>query len=130
MKTFLSTIVGVLVSFAVVFGMELLAMTLFPSRIKFERNNIEALKTLIDHVPLAALILVIIGHGLGTYLGAYASYKIQPNSMVGYLVVMILMLIGTISNLAMIPHPMWFMVADVCVILIAGMVAWRKFHWK
>lgn len=130
MKTFLATAVGIIVSFSFVFAMEFLAMTLFPTRVKFERNNIEAMKTLIDHVPLAALILVIIGHGLGTLLGAYASYKVQPNSMVGFLVVFILMLMGTISNLAMIPHPMWFMIADVGIVVLAGMFAWRKFHWK
>jgi hypothetical protein len=30
----------------------------------------------------------------------------------------------------MIPHPIWFMVADVGIVILAGMIAWRKFHWK
>lgn len=130
MKTLLATIVGLIVSFIVVFAMEFLSMTLFPSPEKIDPTNVEALKTLIQHIPIAALLMILLGHGLALFLASYYAFKIQPNSLVPFLIIFIFMLIGTISNLAMIPHPMWFMVADVSTVVVSGLIAWRSFFWK
>lgn len=130
MRTFLAAIVGIVVSFIIVFLVEMVGMNLFPIKQKVDPNNIQALRSMINNIPLPALITVIVGHGLGMFLGTYSAYKIQPKSMTPMLMIFLLMLIATISNLAMIPHPLWFMIADVSIVVLAVLLAWRTLNWR
>lgn len=130
MRTFFAAILGIIVSFIIVFLVEMIGMNLFPIKMKVDPNNIQALRSMINNIPLPALITIIIGHGLGMFLGAFTAFKIQPTSMTPMLMIFLLMLIATISNLAMIPHPMWFMITDVSIVVLAALIAWRTLNWK
>lgn len=130
MRTFFAAVLGIVVSFIIVFLVEMIGMNLFPIKMKVDPKNIQALRSMINNIPLPALITVIIGHGLGMFLGAFAAFKIQPKSMTPMLMIFLLMLIATISNLAMIPHPMWFMITDVSIVVLAALIAWRTLNWK
>lgn len=130
MKTFVATLIGLIVCFTIVFLTELLGMKLFPMKIKVGSNDVDTFKTIIDNIPLPALIVVIAGHGLAMFIGLFVSFQIQSKSYVAFLVIFLVMLMGTISNLAMIPHPIWFMIADIGIVLLATLIAWRSFDWK
>jgi hypothetical protein len=130
MRTFLASILGIAVSFIIVFLVEMISMNLFPIRMKIDPKNIEALRSMINNIPLPALITIIIGHGLGMFLGTFAANKVQPKSLTPMLMIFLLMLIATISNLAMIPHPIWFMIADVGIVILAALSAWKFLKWE
>lgn len=130
MKTVIATIAGIVTSFLVIMLTEMIGMKLFPMKTKIDPNDIEALRNLIQNIPLPALVTIIIGHGLGMFLGTVVGHKVEPKSMVPFLIVFLFMLISTISNLAMIPHPMWFMVSDVLIVIVAALAAWKVLDWK
>jgi len=130
MRAILAVIVGIVVSFSVILLMEELGVRLFPSRMKINPNDLEAMRSMMNKVPVPALLIVILGHGLGMFLGAFVSNRIQPKSLNALLIIFLLVLLGTISNLAMIPHPLWFNIADIGAVLLAATIAWRGLNWK
>lgn len=130
MKTFLATALGIITCFAIIHGMEFLSMKLFPPAVKIDPKDLEALKNLMSNIPLPALLMIIGGHGLATFFGIFVVNKMDPKSMVGFLVILILMLMMTISNFATVPHPAWFMAADVGIILFGALLGWKALKWN
>jgi hypothetical protein len=108
----------------------MIGMTLFPVQVKINPKNYNELKALIDNIPLPALITIILGHGISLFTGVFVSHKIQNKSTIPFLLVFLVMLMATISNLAMIPHPLWFKIADIGSVCIAGLISWRVLSWK
>jgi hypothetical protein len=127
MKSFLAAVLGIIASIIVVYLGEMLAMLMFPVKVKIDPTDIEAIREMIKHVPFLALITIIISHGLGMLIGSFVSFKIQQKSPMPVLVIFLFMLISTISNLAIIPHPFWFMISDVATIVLASVIGWIYF---
>ena len=127
MKSFLAAVLGIIASIIVVYLGEMLAMLIFPIKEKIDPTDIEAIREMIKYVPFPALITIIISHGLGMIIGAFVSFKIQQKSPMPVLVIFLFMLISTISNLAIIPHPLWFMISDVGAIILASIIGWIYF---
>lgn len=130
MKSFLAVVLGIVVSFSIILLMERLGVTLFPSKMKVNPNDYEAVRSMMNRIPVPALLIVILGHGLGMFLGAFVSNRIQPKSLNSLLIIFLLVLLGTISNLAIIPHPLWFNFADIGIVLLAALIAWRGLSWR
>jgi hypothetical protein len=129
LKTFLATGAGIIIAYATIFLVEMLGMNLFPSDEKFKPTNLEELKRLIENIPVMALMIIALGHGLAIFLAGVTVNKIEPNSIVGYLVIFLLLLFGTISNLYMIPHPIWFVVTDLAVFSAGALAGWKLLKW-
>ena len=127
MKSFLAAVLGIISSIIVVYLGEMLAMLMFPIKEKIDPTDIEAIREMIKHVPFLALITIIISHGLGMLIGSFVSFKIHQKSPMPVLVIFLFMLISTISNLAIIPHPLWFMISDVGTIVLASIFGWFYF---
>ena len=127
MKSFFAAILGIISSILVVYLGEMLAMYLFPMKVKIDPKDIEAIREMIKYVPFPALITIIISHGLGMLIGAFVSFKIQQKSTMPILVIFLFMLISTISNFAIIPHPLWFMISDVGAIILVSIIGWIYF---
>ncbi len=129
MRTISAAVIGIITCFAVIFIFEMIGMKLFPVKVKINPKNYNELKALIDNIPLPALITIIVGHGISLFAGVFVSNKIQNKSTIPFLLVFLVMLMATISNLAMIPHQLWFMIADIGSVCLAGLISWRTFKW-
>jgi len=129
LKTFLATGAGIIIAYATITLMEFIGMKLFPIENKFTPANLAEIKQMIENIPVMALTIVALGHGLAIFLAALTVNKIEPNSIVGYLVVFLLLLFGTISNLYMIPHPLWFVVTDIVVFTAGALAGWKLLKW-
>ncbi|MEY3237953.1 MAG: hypothetical protein RI883_2054 [Bacteroidota bacterium] len=130
MRTISAAIIGIIICSIVIFIIEMIGMKLFPVQVKINPKNYNDLKALIDNIPLPALIIIIVGHGISLFVGVFVSHKIQNKSTIPFLLVFLVMLMVTISNLAMIPHPLWFMIADIGSVCLAGLISWRVLSWK
>ncbi len=129
MRTISSAIIGIITCFVLIYAIEMIGMNLFPVKVKINPKNYNEFKALIDSIPLPALIIIIVGHGVSLFAGIYVSKKIQNKSSIPFLLVFLVMLMATISNLAMIPHPIWFKIADIGIVILAGLISWRTFKW-
>ena len=129
-RTFSATLVGLFVSILTIYIMEMVGMKLFPPAEKFTITSVEDLKKMFESLPVMALVLVAIGHGLAVFLGGFTANKMHPGSIVGFIVLFSLMAFFTISNLFSLPHPLWFIITDITLLVIGGLAAWRLLKWE
>jgi predicted MFS family arabinose efflux permease len=82
-------------------------------------------------IPVAALLNVLVAHGVGSFAGGWLSMRIafKKNFIPPVTVGVLLTVIG-IANLLFLPHPLWFTLVDVFLYLpaayIGAKVAARK----
>jgi hypothetical protein len=130
MRAILAVIVGIAVSFSVILLMEQLGMKLFPYHPKVVPNDIVSARSALNNMPVPMLLIILLGHGLGMFLGGFVSNLIEPKSLNALLLIFLLVLLFTISTLAMYPHQLWFNIADISIVLIAALIAWRGLNWR
>lgn len=119
MRYVLATFAGLLVAAILTFGIESLGSVFFPLPEGADPMDIEWIKNNMNLIPTGAMIMVALAHVVGIICGMLVAGLIAKNSMIPAYVVAVLMLLGTIANLFMIPHPTWFMFVDIVGALIA-----------
>lgn len=115
-KSVLSILIGLLSGFVVVAGFEYLGHYLYPMPKQIGVDESDALKKMMENAPVGAMFMVLLAHLLGSAVAVFVSIKIAKKLTTSY-VVAILFFLLTISNLFMIPHPTWFTIADVLVVV-------------
>jgi len=120
MKIFLATFVGLIVAFLSLGLLEIIGHKLFPIPFEIDLTDLASVKEQIAKIPVGSLLSVIIAHGIGLLLGLIVARLIEKKSLIPLAIIALFILVGTITNLSMIPHPMWFMVADISVVVLVG----------
>ncbi len=118
MRSVLAVIAGLIVASAVIFGFEFLGSEVFPLPKEADPTNIQWIKENIDSIPTGALIMVAVAHLLGIIAGMTVAARIAKITIIPSYIVGIFLLAGTIINLIMIPHPLWFSVTDLVGVII------------
>jgi hypothetical protein len=118
MKNILAALAGIMIAAIIIFGLEALSTVIFPLSEGANPTDSEWLKENIDLIPTGAMIIVALAHMIGIICGMYVAGLISKTSLFPAYVVGALLLVGTIVNLIMIPHPTWFMITDVIGALI------------
>ncbi len=120
MKIFLATFVGLIAAFLSLGVLELVGHQLFPIPFEIDITNPSGLREQIAMIPTSSLVSVIFAHGIGLLIGLVIARLIDKNTLIPLSIITLFILIGTIANLSMIPHPTWFMIADIAIIVIIG----------
>lgn len=120
LKRLTSVLAGCSAGIALIFLTESVGHVLFPMPAGIDPTDKEAIKALMAEVPVAALLIVLLGAFLGGLAGGFVAGKFDAaNAKKNALIVGgILTLLGVL-NMIIIPHPVWFMVID-SVIYLAG----------
>lgn len=129
-KNFLATATGLLFAFLIVFFFYWAGMTLFPHPNEFKPTTQEEWEELMMSFPIGSLLFVALGHGIGVFVGGLIANRIDKNSIMGYLVIFLLMFVITGTNALAYPHPLWFKITDVSMVVTGGFLAWRYLKWK
>lgn len=107
-RTILAVIVGVIAMAVCVGAIEMLGHHFYPPPPGIDFNNAEAIKALMEQLPVTALMFVAIAWLLGSLVGGLVAAKISRLHKRGAaLAVAIVMLLLVVINLVMIPHPLW-----------------------
>jgi MFS family permease len=112
--------VGLVVAVVVVALVETLGHTVFPPPPGVE-NDRTAMASYVATAPFAALLFPLLASVAGAFLGGWVAAAIgrRRHQLAGTLVgVVILALAG--MNMVMIPHPVWFMLLSIMLIVPAG----------
>lgn len=113
---------GVIIAMALVWVVEKTGHAVYPPPTDLDFADPDAMRAYIATLPLGALLFVAAAWFVGTLGGTCAACAIGTAKPVVFaMVVGGLMLVATIVNLVMIPHPMWFSVLGVVGI---GVAAW------
>ncbi|WP_274475902.1 hypothetical protein [Mangrovimonas aestuarii] len=118
MKRVLAVLAGLIVAGIVTLLIETLGTYLFPLPEGADPMNDEWLKNNIDKIPIGAMACVALAHALGITVGMILAGAISRTSPIPAYIVSGLMIVATIVNLFMIPHPTWFMAVDILACLL------------
>jgi hypothetical protein len=127
LRSILFTILGLIAAVIIVFIVEAISAQFFPVPglgQKMSHEEIRQYLVVNSHlIPTPAMILVVLGHALGTFVGVLIAAKGGGESLKSAYIVLALMFIFALINLFGIPHPTWFAIADMLAILFAGVLA-------
>lgn len=129
-RKLLAAIAGLVVAVAIVALIETLGFALFPPPGGLDFDGKEQLLRYIKTLPVPVLLIVLLSWSAGVFAGSVtATILVWRRARMGCLIVTGFVLIAAISNMLMIPHPEWFMLAAIMVIPLAGYLAWWVSVW-
>lgn len=124
LRDVIGAVVGIAVAMITVLLLEKAGHYVYPAPADLDVRNTEAMMDYVASLPIGALLFVLIAYVIGTFDGVFVGAWIgRTKPVVFALVVGVLMLVATITNLIMIPHPLWFSVSAVAGIIVAAWLA-------
>ena len=118
-KKIAAAVIGIVVAGGIVFAVESLGHTVYPLPADLDMNDPVEFGNYVESLPIGAFIFVAGAWVLGTLGGGLLACFIageKPrvySSIVGGFI-----LVATIANLIMIPHPLWFSISSLVAIAV------------
>ena len=114
MKNILAVIAGLLVS-AIIFSLfEFLSTMLNPLPTEIEMSDKVAMKEYISSLPISAMIIILAGYAIGSFLTGVVIGKISKSPLKKLpLIAGSILTIAAFINLVTIPAPVWFMIINI-----------------
>lgn len=123
-KSIIAVIVGAVVAMLLVSGVEMIGYRIWPPPTGMKTNDIESVRAAMGEMPLGALVTVAVAWIVGAYGGALVARGISQHRVPG-LIVGALIAAGSIANLVMVTHPVWFWPVALVVVPLAAMLGAR-----
>lgn len=102
-KNFIVFIIAMIAGGLLVMGIEMIVNKLIPNA---------------EYMDTRKLALIVLAHGLGTFLSGWIVSRFTISaSNIWLLVTALLWTLGGVINLVSISHPIWFAIADTCIYL-------------
>ena len=126
LKRIAAVFIGLMVAFTVIILLEKIAHgnMIVPEGV--DPNTPEGAEQLIKGAPFSALIWVVLGYLLGSFLGSLVAQLIsngkRPTS--AWITGSILLAL-TLANLFMVPHPTWMVVSSILAVILASWLGGR-----
>jgi hypothetical protein len=121
LRSILAVIVGTVVAMLVVTGFDLLSHILFPLPAGVDPTNAAELMAIAGQIPLGAFAVIITGWGVGSFIGAWLAGRIAGRGpLLHGMIVTVLLLIAGVTNLLLIPHPIWVWALGIAAFILGG----------
>ena len=126
LKNVAGAIAGIVVAFVLIMAVEKVGHLVYPPPADLDFSDPEAVRPYIATLPFLALLFPMIAWVLGAFVGTVVACKIgTANPLLFAAIVGGLVLAGTISNLILIPHPVWFSIVSLVAIAASAWFAVR-----
>jgi hypothetical protein len=132
LKNIIAVIAGFLCGSLVNGGIIMVSGSLIPPPDGADVTTMEGLKASIHLFEPRHFLMPFLAHALGTLVGAFLAAKLAANHQLKFaLVIGILFLAGGITNVILLPSPLWFSVLDLVaaylpMAYLAGKTAIKK----
>jgi hypothetical protein len=132
LKNILAVISGFLVGSLVNGGIIMISASVIPPPDGADVTTMEGLKASMHLFQPKHFLMPFLAHSLGTFSGAFVASKIAANHQMKFaLGIGILFLAGGITNVFLLPSPLWFSVLDISLAympmaILAGKLAIKK----
>jgi hypothetical protein len=117
-------VVGLVVAFACVLGVEMIGHALFPPPDGIDLSDPAEMERMVSLMPAGALAFVVAAWFIGALVGAWLANLIAKRALAGWVVVL-LVICGGIYTMVVIPHPAWMWAAGIGLPLLAAWLAQR-----
>ena len=121
LKNILSVIAGIMVAFMLFGGIEKLSHQIYSLPKDLDPNDSEVMKVFMSQIPVGALVMILLAYIVGSFGGGLITGLIasEKRTQMGITTGVVLLILG-ISNLIMIPHPLWFSIASILLYVPAA----------
>ncbi len=111
-----SVLLGLLIGSAVNMGLIMIGGKIIPPPAGADVTTMEGLKASMHLFEAKHFVFPFLAHAVGTFVGAFIAGLLAPNrSIVPAYVVGGLFLLGGITNVILLPAPVWFSALDLLV---------------
>lgn len=120
LKRILSIIAGLATAVVVIMIVEAISHALFPVT-PIDMNNKEAMKTFMENLPTGAIAMVLAAWVIGAFFGGMVATLVnKDNGQRNSIVIGIIILVLSILNLIVLPHPIWMWIGAIALIVPAA----------
>jgi small-conductance mechanosensitive channel len=117
-KRILSVVLGLICAFIIISLMEMLNSLFYTPPKGIDYKDPQAVRAMMEALPVSAFMLVLLGYILGTLAGAIVTTVIhRSGSLLPAFIVGILLMAANAANLYWLHHPTWFAVISMAVYL-------------
>jgi hypothetical protein len=121
-----AAVVGIVTAFALIMLIEKFGHIIYPPPPDLDFSDPEVMRPYIATLPFLALLFPMIAWVVATFAGTVLACKIgTANPLAFAAVVGGLVLAGTIANLIMIKHPLWFSLVSLVAVAASAWIAAR-----
>ena len=114
LKNILAVILGLIIGSIVNMGIIMVSGSVIPPPEGVDATTMEGLKSGMHLFQPKHYIFPFLAHALGTLIGAFITFRIASSHKLKLsMVIGILFLTGGITNLFMLPSPIWFGILDI-----------------
>jgi hypothetical protein len=113
MKPFLATLIGIVGASMTMMGIESLGHAWYPI------NVVVGIKDL-SEIPSGLYVTILVAHAVGLIVGLILAKLIDRETPYPIYIIAGFLFFGSVTNLFMIPHPTWFTILDLLIMLIIG----------
>ncbi len=113
-KNIIAVVIGAVLGSIANMGIIMLSSSIIPPPNGADVTTMEGLKATMHLFEPKHFIMPFLAHAVGTFVGALLAAVIAANNkMRCAIIVGILFLIGGITNVLMLPSPLWFTITDI-----------------
>ena len=124
LKNIVAAVVGVIVAGVTVGIVEMAGHAIFPPPEGLDITNPEDQARIMQEIPAAAKVAVMIAWFLGAFTGSWTARKLGATSWPSWLVIA-LMIGASVFTTQMFPHPWWMVLGALILPVIALMISGR-----
>ena len=125
-RKILAVVLGIVTAFVLVAVIEAVGHMIYPPPPDLDPTDREALRDYVEGLPPGAFAFVLAAWGLATLMGGVLACVIAKEKPLRYATIVgAVVLAATLLNLFLIPHPLWFSIAGVGLILVMTLAAGR-----
>jgi predicted MFS family arabinose efflux permease len=115
-KRIMAILGGLATATVAIFIMEIFMRMLYPVPQGIDLKNKEALAEMLRNMPSGAFLFLLLAYAVGSTCGGMVAAALSPDKKTRSALIMgAVLTIGAILNLTMVPHPVWFMVANLLI---------------
>jgi len=125
-RNVLAMLAGVIVAMVLMVLLQSVAHRVYPPPPGLDFTDPAVRESIMIKAPVGALLIVLASYFVGTLVGAWVAARLSADAPLrqGYLIGALLV-VASVMNLRAIPHPLWFIVANIAVVIVAAYVGAR-----
>jgi hypothetical protein len=116
LKNLFAVIVALVAGGLVVYGFEYLIHQLYPTPDDIDLTAHDSLRSYMHEVNMGSLSLLLLAHSIGALTSGWVIGLLGlDNKRFLALITGLILTLSGVVNLVVLPHPIWFSIADTCV---------------
>lgn len=114
----LVVIIAIVIGGLIIYFSEMLIKIIFPLPSHIDPMDMESLKSYLPTAPVGSFALLILAHAAAAFISGWLiSIFAKTNIQFLALITGLIWTLVGVTNIVMLPHPIWFSIADTCVFL-------------